>query len=361
MSLIKQPFIAMNDANGKPYSGALAYFYQTGTTTPATVYQDNALTTPHASPVVANSEGRFPAIFALGAPPLRMKIISATGTLVSPLLDIDPVTDTGATVSGLGKNLVINGNFQVNQRGYVSGATLAVGVFGHDRFRAGAGGGDYTFTQLPSDTQITILANKTLIHPIEDHNIAGGSYVVSWSGTSMARLGVNGSVPSGVYAPSPIMVSGVNAGQQVGIEFNAGTLGSIQFEAGVSASTFERRLFSQVLEDCHRYCYVWKAPASGFGGFGQSVLALDSTAAPATFSQLYWPNKMRGIPTLTQSGAFGIELDDGGNQGAAMTFADTTDRGVRIHIATNGLATIKFGIAGAYNDPAAKITASAEI
>jgi len=51
------------DANGDPLSGALAYVYDTGTTTPATVYTTTALSTPTANPIVADSEGTFAQAF----------------------------------------------------------------------------------------------------------------------------------------------------------------------------------------------------------------------------------------------------------------------------------------------------------
>jgi len=43
--------------------GAFAYFFEAGTTTPRTTFQDADLTTPHAHPVVADAYGRFPAVF----------------------------------------------------------------------------------------------------------------------------------------------------------------------------------------------------------------------------------------------------------------------------------------------------------
>ena len=49
-----------------PSSGALLYFYETGTTTPKDTYSDSAGTTPNANPVVANSLGQFPDIFING-------------------------------------------------------------------------------------------------------------------------------------------------------------------------------------------------------------------------------------------------------------------------------------------------------
>jgi hypothetical protein len=51
------------DGNGEPAPGATAYFYQGGTTTPLTVYQDADEATPHESPVEADGNGRWPLVF----------------------------------------------------------------------------------------------------------------------------------------------------------------------------------------------------------------------------------------------------------------------------------------------------------
>ena len=49
---------------GEQYeSGDKLYVYQAGTTTPVTAYQEYALSTAHTSPIVADSTGRFAAIY----------------------------------------------------------------------------------------------------------------------------------------------------------------------------------------------------------------------------------------------------------------------------------------------------------
>lgn len=68
------------DASGAAVSGALLYVYAAGTTTPITTYSDSALTTPHADPVVADSSGTFPPIYA---PTARVKIDMKTSAGVS--------------------------------------------------------------------------------------------------------------------------------------------------------------------------------------------------------------------------------------------------------------------------------------
>lgn len=68
------------DGNGDSVSGAKLYVYAAGTTTAATVYSDSGLTTPHASPIVADSAGVFAQIYA------------ATGDYKVIITDTDDVT-----------------------------------------------------------------------------------------------------------------------------------------------------------------------------------------------------------------------------------------------------------------------------
>ena len=63
MTMLFTPRFQAVDSNGAPRSGAKLYFYQSGTTTDITVYQDSAKVTPHAQPVVADSAGNFAEIY----------------------------------------------------------------------------------------------------------------------------------------------------------------------------------------------------------------------------------------------------------------------------------------------------------
>ena len=155
--------------------------------------------------------------------------------------------------SSIARQAIINGGFTVNQRVYVSNATLSAGTYGHDRWKAGASGGDYTFTQLNSSTQITIKSGKSLIQVIEDKNVVGGTYTLSWEGTAQARFGKDSATPSGVYASSPITITGQSAGTVMSVEFNEGTLGKVQLNTGSIALPFMPKSFEEELRACMRY------------------------------------------------------------------------------------------------------------
>src|SRR5688572_22748268 len=78
-----------DDANSM--AGALAYFYQTGTTTPQAVYSDSALTTQHSNPVVADAAGRWAKIYLNpnATANYRVRITDSSGVQVYQEDDID--------------------------------------------------------------------------------------------------------------------------------------------------------------------------------------------------------------------------------------------------------------------------------
>lgn len=86
------------DENGDPRSGAKAYFFDAGTTTPRTVYRDGALGQAHDHPVVANAAGMFPAIF-LPAGDYRVRITTANDVTI---WDVDGITTPIITEGGGG-------------------------------------------------------------------------------------------------------------------------------------------------------------------------------------------------------------------------------------------------------------------
>ena len=176
------------------------------------------------------------------------------------------------------KNYIINGAFTIQQdTTYVSGAVLASGAYGHDQWKAGASGGDYSFTQLKSSTTITIAAGKSLIQPIEDVRVVGGgNYVLAWTGTAQARAGVNTLTPAGAYAASPLLITGQTDGTVMSVEFNTGTLGNVGLYEGTVAPPFQVPDYASELAACQRYYEAMGAQFSGVA-FTTTACALVST------------------------------------------------------------------------------------
>jgi len=189
------------------------------------------------------------------------------------------------------KNRIINGGFTYNQRVQVSGVALTAGVYGHDRFKAGAGGCTYTFVQGLEgvNTTVTITAG-TLVQIIEGCNVVdSGTYVLSWTGTAQGRL--NG----GTYGTSgTVTVTGWVPGTNLPVEFGLGTVGSVQLERGGKATSFDYRDHGGELRLCQHYTY---APAGGSNWIAYTYAG----GAGAQFS-IPFPVPMRTTPTYTLVG-----------------------------------------------------------
>jgi len=153
----------------------------------------------------------------------------------------------------LGKSSIVNGNFVINQRAVSGTVTLAAGVYGHDRWKAGAGGCTYTFVNVNGINTITITAG-TLMQTIRPGNVPIGlnTCVLSWAGTAQGRFGV------GSYGASGLTAS-VVGNVALTVEFNTGTLSLVQLELGSVATPYEQRPYEAELLICQNFYRVIRA------------------------------------------------------------------------------------------------------
>ena len=150
----------------------------------------------------------------------------------------------GGQLAGM-RNLLINGNFQVNQRGYVSGtATTVANQYTLDRWRVVTSGQDLPFSTSGNGNQITAPAGG-IEQIIEGINIFGGTYVLSWNGTATAT--VNGVTRAN--GESFTLATNTNAT----VRLIGGTASLVQLEPGTVATPFEHRPIGAELALCQRY------------------------------------------------------------------------------------------------------------
>ena len=202
------------------------------------------------------------------------------------------------------KNRIIDGGFTINQRGYTSGTSLSSGSYGHDRWKGGASGGTYTFTQASTgvNTTITITAGS-IIQVIEGANLPeGGTYVLSWTGTAQGKIG------SGSFGASGITGT-ITAGTNTNIEFNTGTCGNVQLEVGSTATSFDYRPYGTELALCQRY--YWQCT----DGMGLTLNVNNGTRTPINM-----PVPMRAAPTLASGATFTV---GSGSAGTPVIFIGT--------------------------------------
>jgi hypothetical protein len=93
--LIFEGFQPAASSTGARLSGAKAYVYSAGTTTPVSVFSDSTLATPLSNPVVADSAGQFPGIFVDSAALYDVKVTTSADAQIGYLEDVRPVGEAG--------------------------------------------------------------------------------------------------------------------------------------------------------------------------------------------------------------------------------------------------------------------------
>jgi hypothetical protein len=221
------------------------------------------------------------------------------------------------------KNVIINGNFGINQRGVSGTVTLAAGAYGHDRWKAGASGCTYTFATSNNVTTLTI-SSGSLIQVIEGLNLYSGTYTLSWTGTAQGKIG------AGSYAGSGVTGAAVG-GTNLNIEFNTGTLSFVQFEQGSVATPFERRPYGTELQLAQRYFARFNSLGGSYRGVGAGV----SESATSISCVVKYPVTMRSGPTA--SGA-NMATYDGSSVRAVTAFSTqyTGSDGLNINLTVGG-------------------------
>jgi len=230
----------------------------------------------------------------LGTDRLPLARSPSTTAFAATVAEIASYASTVAATPSF--NYADNSGFSVNQRTYISGAALAAGIYGFDRWKAGAGGCTLTFTASPPSTTVTITAG-TLQQVVEGASVQGGNYMLSWVGTAQGRVG------AGAYAVSPVAVTGATAGANLTIEFNAGTLSQVKFGSGTVATAWQAKAARDELSNCQRFFMTGNTYGFAYGVAGNPVHSLHSL-----------PVTMRGVPavnvlgTPTYSNSSGLSL-----------------------------------------------------
>lgn len=181
------------------------------------------------------------------------------------------------------ENLIINGDFRINQRGYVSGAGLSSNQYGHDRWKAVLGAG-YSFTASSEKSVLTL--SSPIRQVIEGSIVKGGSYTLSWEGSAVCKLEMGNSTV-GSASSSPIVLNSVSAGSNLTVDCMSGTLSNVQLNEGLRSYPFQKRHISQELVLAKRYYQKLK-----INHFFERMVG----ASPE--HTIYFQGQMRAIPTV---------------------------------------------------------------
>lgn len=150
----------------------------------------------------------------------------------------------GGQLAGF-RNLLINGNPIINQRGWVSGATAATSnKYTLDRWRIVTAGQSISWTDSENVRTVTAPAGG-VEQVVEGLNILSGTYTLNWVGTASAT--VNG---SSVAKGGQVTLTG---GTNATVRFSSGTFALAQLERGTVVTPFENRGITTELLLCKRY------------------------------------------------------------------------------------------------------------
>lgn len=218
----------------------------------------------------------------------------------------------------LGRNLLINADFSINQRAVSGTVVLAAGEYGHDRFKAGAGGCTYTFATSTGVTTKTITAG-TLLQVVEGATIPSSDIILSWTGTAQGRI------DSGSYGNSGLVTDTTTGGSNVTVEFNSGTLAHPQLDRGAAVTDFKYVNPADQLARCQRYF----ERLSG-GELGEEFNMTSGPAANTTDVWFTVPyTTKRSQPVITASGVASALRAGSSIDGTISVFSDITTKSAR--------------------------------
>jgi hypothetical protein len=127
MAILTEGRILVTDASDTPISGGKVRIYNTGTTTLTSVFSDAALSVPLTNPVVANSSGFTPVIFAAEATSVDVTYLTAADATVTgrtytaiPFLGSDTGTFTRTLPGGTRFKITDGGGIVLMQVGDAS-------------------------------------------------------------------------------------------------------------------------------------------------------------------------------------------------------------------------------------------------
>jgi hypothetical protein len=238
-----------------------------------------------------------------------------TGQVLSKTSNTDMDFTWTTASSAASVNLLLNSNFAINQRSYVSAANLASGSYGFDRWKSNYTNTTLTFTASTQGQSITINASGGLQQVIEQGLVPAGTYTLSWTGTATARVYNSGGTPPS-YAASPVTFTADGAANVV-VEFTASgatkTLSKIQFNAGAGTTwALATPTLQTELAACQRY-YVRFDAGSAYGFLGSGVASSTTNATMFTPA----PVTMRTPPTTVDYPTIStIRYADGANAAA---------------------------------------------
>lgn len=243
------------------------------------------------------------------------------GAAIEPFLAATSLQAARAAIEMPDVNLLINGDFQINQRAFAGGA-LASGNYGYDRWKADGA----TATHSVSGYTLTLTSGK-ISQIVEASNFgladfAGQNITVSVEDPSaditVTVNGTTGTITAGSGRRGVTIAAGAGTGNMtVSLEPAAGaaTCRRVKAEVGNVATGWRARSRAEELRLCYWYFQRQKPISSTFAGFGHR----QGTGFIRFGMTL--PSVIRTISSIATSSPTWATANPSGNQIAAFNLA----------------------------------------
>ena len=246
------------------------------------------------------------------------QVLTADSTASTGLAWATPISDR--------INLLLNSNFALNQRSYVSAANLASGAYGFDRWKSNYTNTTLTFTASTQGQSLTINAGGGLQQIIEQGLVPAGTYTLSWTGTATARVYNSGGTPPS-YAASPVTFTADGAANVV-VEFTAvsttKTLSKVQFNYGPNTTwSLATPTLATELLACQRYYVRVTAGTTNYNPLTGMGAAASGSEIALTLQP---PTTMRTAPSSIEYASLSVYGGGSGGFGFLSVSALTLTR-----------------------------------
>lgn len=318
------------DANGDPISGAKAYTYLTGTTTPRATYSDSALTPglELSNPIVADAAGRFPAAYGPTTADYKVVLTDASDAVIATY---DPVQMTGTPGAGSIGTSQLDANAATN-------AKLADMATQRVKGRTTAGTGDpedLTITQVLNMLVGGTVAGTIPVRGVSDWSVLGqgtaGQVLIS------GGVGLFPSFETGGLRLLSTLTASSSASLELPLFSSAYTMYMVEFR-GIRPATDAANPQWAVSTDGTNYLstgtywYQWliaSAGAAAAGGVSGTATAIDmysdvSNAAGEGISGVAFISNASGAGGTVIVGAFGTITSGGAPIVGLFTGRNTT-------------------------------------
>lgn len=231
----------------------------------------------------------------------------------------------------VGKNVLINSNFSINQREVSGTVVLSASEYALDRWKAGSGGCTFTFSYSQNIGTVDISAGS-LMQEVLGENLQTSTYILHWQGTATGRINVAS------FTASP-QTGSITGGTNAIVEFGTGTLTLPKLEIGTIATTNIPDNFTDNSLKLQRYTYkIFESNA-----FTYPFAAAFGWSATEVRAKIVTPVEMRVNPTIVVDGGTILAVRGGGSNQtitAATNIVSRTKIGNNIFLRVTGLTGI---------------------